>query len=101
MGLWTWIRDTIAYQGEYAPVPIELERTDDHGYVFRLGVRAGFGGGETARLPIHHRPNDAPHPILKEIYSREVAGPTLQAANLFALRPKGASALETSPPPST
>jgi len=100
VGLWTWIKDTIAYQGEYAPVPIHLERAD-HGYAFRLGVRAGFGGQETARLPIHHRVNDAPHPVLKEIYSCEVAGRTLESANLFALRAKVASALEMIAPART
>src|SRR5436190_9742979 len=99
--LWTWVRETIAYQGEYAPVPIDLERSGDHGYVFRLGVRAGFGGGETARLPIHHRPNDAPHPVLKEIYSCEVAGRELEAANLFALRAKVGSALDMIAPART
>ena len=98
MSLWTWIRDTIAYQGEATPVPIHLERASDGGYVFRLGVRAGFGGGEAARLPIHHRPNVAPHPVLKEIYSCEVAGQTLEAANLFALREKVGSVLETIAP---
>jgi hypothetical protein len=98
MTLWTWIKDTIAYQGEAAPVPIELERAGDDGYRFRLGVRAGFGGGEAARLPIHHRPNVAPHPVLKEIYSCEVAGQTLEAANLFALREKVGSVLETIAP---
>jgi hypothetical protein len=98
MGFWIWVKDTIAYQGEPAPLPIHLERTDDHGYVFRLGVRAGFAGQETARLPIHHRPNVAPHPVLKEIYSCEVAGQTLEAANLFALRAKVGSVLETIAP---
>ena len=98
MGVWAWIKETIAYQGEPAPVPIELERRDDHGYQFRLGVRAGFGGGEAARLPIHHRPNLAPHPVLKEIYSCEVAGQTLESANLFALREKVGSVLETIAP---
>ncbi|MFL5782018.1 MAG: hypothetical protein ACJ760_11965 [Thermoleophilaceae bacterium] len=98
MSLWSWVRETIAYQGESAPVPIGLERADGHGYTFRLGVRAGFGGGEAARLPIHHRPNVAPHPVLKEIYSCEVAGQTLEAANLFALRAKVASVLETIAP---
>jgi hypothetical protein len=98
MSLWSWIRDTIAYQGEAAPVPIGLERAGDHGYRFRLGVRAGFGGGEAARLPIQHRPNVAPHPVLKEIYSCEVAGQTLEAANLFALREKVAAMLETIAP---
>lgn len=99
MSLWSWIRDTIAYQGEYAPVPIELERTPDgHGYQFRLGVRAGLGGQDVARLPIAHRPNEAPHPVLKEIYSCQVAGRTLEAANLFALRAKVAAAIETIAP---
>ena len=101
MPLWSWIRETIAYQGEYTPVPIELERQAEHGYAFRLGVRAGFSGQETARLPIHHRPNDAPHPVLKEIYSCEVAGRTLEAANVFALREKVGSALETIAPART
>lgn len=96
--LWTWVRDTIAYQGESAPVPIDLERAEPDGYAFRLGVRAGFGGGEAARLPIHHRPNVAPHPVLKEIYSCEVAGQTLEAANLFALRDKVGAVLETIAP---
>jgi hypothetical protein len=98
MTLRSWVRDTIAYQGEAAPVPIHLERTDAQAYQFRLGVRAGFGGGEAARLPIHHRPNVAPHPVLKEIYSCEVAGQTLESANLFALREKVASVLETIAP---
>src|SRR5205823_1687920 len=80
--VWGWIRHTIAYQGEYAPVPIQLEREGGRGYAFRLGVRAGFGGQEIARLPINHRANDAPHPVLKEVYSCEVAGQTLEAANL-------------------
>jgi hypothetical protein len=98
MGLWSWIKETVAYQGEAAPMPIGLERVGEHGYAFRLGVRAGFGGGEAARVPIHHRPNVAPHPVLKEIYSCEVAGQTLEAANLFALRDRVASVLETIAP---
>jgi hypothetical protein len=97
LSLWSWVKDTVAYQGESAPVPIHLERSGED-YVFRLGVRAGFGGGEAARLPIHHRPNVAPHPVLKEIYSCEVAGQTLEAANLFALRDKVATVLETIAP---
>ena len=60
MSLWSWIREVIAYQGEHTPVPIHLERAGAHQYVFRLGVRAGIGGQETARLPIHHRPNSRP-----------------------------------------
>ena len=102
MSLWSWMREVIAYQGEHAPVPIRLERGPDGGdYVFRLGVRAGLGGQETARLPIHHRMNEDPHPVLKEIYSCEVAGRTLEAANLFALRDKVAALLDSIAPART
>ncbi|TML37002.1 MAG: hypothetical protein E6G29_02935 [Actinobacteria bacterium] len=100
MGLWSWMREVIAYQGEHAPVPIHLERSDD-GYVFRLGVRAGIGGQETARLPIQQRMNDSPHPVLKEIHSCEVAGRTLEAANQFALREKVAMLLDSIAPART
>src|SRR5919206_2590515 len=71
-----------------------LERVDRENYAFRLGVRAGFGGGETARIPIFRRTNEAPHPILKEIHYCEVAGRTLEAANVYALREKVARLLE-------
>src|SRR5919197_1548705 len=67
---------------------------DAEGYAFRLGVRAGFGGQETARIPVRRRPNPAPHPILKEIHECEVAGQPLEAANLYALRAKVARLLE-------
>src|SRR5919199_122305 len=60
----------------------------------RLGVRAGFGGQEVARIPVAKRPNAAPHPILKEIHYCEVAGRTLEAANVYALREKVARLLE-------
>src|SRR5947209_7460498 len=101
MGLWSWIREVIAYQSEHTPVPIQLERASAHEYVFRLGVRAGIGGQETARLPIHHRANEAQHPVLKEIYSCEVAGRTLEAANVFALREKVSMLLESIAPART
>src|SRR5437762_601161 len=84
---------TVSEQGEFDPVPIELERSRA-GYTFRLGVRAGLGGQETARIPIHVRPNEATHPILKEIHWCEVAGKTLEAANPFALKEKVQRALE-------
>jgi hypothetical protein len=61
-------------------------------------VRAGFGGQETARIPVRRRSNPAPHPILKEIYVCEVAGTTLEAANVYALRAKVARLLETIAP---
>jgi hypothetical protein len=96
--IWGWIRDVIADRGEHAPVPIFLERGGADEYVYRLGVRAGFGGQETARLPIQRRPNPAPHPILKEIHVCEVAGKTLEAANLYSLQAKVARQLETLAP---
>lgn len=93
MGVWAWVKRVVTEHGELEPVPIGLERTAD-GYQFRLGVRAGFGGQETARIPIHVRPNTSQHPILKEIHWCEVAGQTLEAANPYALKDKVARALE-------
>src|SRR5262245_49998578 len=98
MHLWAWIRGVIADRGEHEPVPIFLERGEDDQYVYRLGVRAGFGGQETARLPVQRRPNPSPHPILKEIHVCEVAGQTLEAANLYSLQAKVARQLETLAP---
>jgi hypothetical protein len=97
MGLWRWIRDVIADRGEHISVPIHLERSHE-GYLFRLDARAGFGGQETARIPVEIRSNPAPHPILKEIHYCEVAGSTLEAANVYALREKVAAMLETLAP---
>ena len=84
----------MAEDGRPAPIPIDLERAPDGAYTFRLGVRAGFGGQETARIPIEWRVNPAPHPILKEIHSCEVGGRALEAANVYALRAKVAAQLE-------
>jgi hypothetical protein len=96
--LWSWFTGVIADRGEHDPVPIYLERSAEHAYVFRLGVRAGFGGGETARIPVGRRVNPAPHPILKEIHYCEVAGQTLEAANVYALKAKVARLLESIAP---
>ena len=107
-----WVGRVIAERGEHEPVPIHLERgpkhsarpsaqggdSAEHAYAFRLGVRAGFGGGETARIPVGRRVNPAPHPVLKEIHYCEVAGRTLEAANVYALKAKVARALETIAP---
>jgi hypothetical protein len=93
LGIWSWAKRVVTEHGELDPVPIDLERTPD-GYQFRLGVKAGFSGQETARIPIHVRPNLSPHPILKEIHWCEVAGQTLEAANPFALKEKVRRALE-------
>jgi hypothetical protein len=93
-----WVRGVIADRGEHEPVPIVLERTAHDGYAFRLGVRAGYGGGETARIPVRRRVNPSPHPILKEIHHCEVAGQTLEAANVYALKAKVERLLETIAP---
>ena len=110
MGLVRWARDVVADRGEHDPVPIYLERSPDgpggqsregavrREYVFRLGVRAGFGGGEIARVPVGRRVNPASHPILKEIHFCEVAGQTLEAANVYALKAKVARLLEAIAP---
>ena len=92
---WTWARGVVEDRGEHAGVPIFLEHAGENGgYVLRLGVRAGIGGGETARIPVHRRVNESPHPILKEVHWCEVAGRTLEAANVFALREKVAGLLD-------
>jgi hypothetical protein len=102
VSVWRWAKHVVADRGEEAPVPIFLERLGhDGGYRFRLGVRAGFGGQETARIEVHRRMNADPHPVLKEIFSCEVAGRTLEAANVFALQAKVAALLESIAPART
>src|SRR5918999_3048590 len=91
-------REVVGAGGEHEPVPIALERTGESAYAFRLGVRAGYGGGETARIPVGRRVNPSPHPILKEIHHCEVAGQTLEAANVYALKAKVERLLETLAP---
>jgi hypothetical protein len=91
----------ITATGAEDPVPIELERTGRDEYAFRLGLRAGFGGHEAARIPVTRRPNPNPHPILKEVHSCEVAGQHLEAANVHALRAKVARALDSIAPART
>ena len=96
------MRAVIADRGELDSVPIHLEHAaDGDGFAFRLGVRAGVGGQETARIPVRRRINPAPHPLLKEIYYCEVAGTTLEAANVFALKAKVATLLDTIAPART
>jgi hypothetical protein len=93
-GLWRSIRGVMTDVGQHDEVPIHLERGADGEYAFRLGVRAGFGGQETARIAIARRVNPDPHPMLKEIHGCEVAGQRLEAANVYALRAKVAALLE-------
>lgn len=94
------MRAVIADTGEEDPVAIALERADG-GYAFRLGLRAGLGGAEVARIPVSVRPNPNPHPILKEIYSCEVAGRQIEAANVHALRARVAAQLDSLAPART
>lgn len=102
MSVWRWAKHVVADRGEEAPVPIFLERFGhDGGYRFRLGLRAGFGGQEAARIEVHRRMNADPHPVLKEIFTCEVAGRTLEAANVFALQAKVAALLEAIAPART
>src|SRR3954447_11206234 len=98
VGLWARAKRVIADDGRPTPIPIDIERAPDGSYAFRLGVRAGFGGQETARIPIEQRVNPEPHPILKEIHSCEVGGRALEAANVYALRGKVAAQLESISP---
>jgi hypothetical protein len=102
VSVWRWARHVVADRGEETPVPIFLERLGpEDRYCFRLGVRAGFGGQETARIEVHRRMNPDPHPVLKEIFSCEVAGRTLEAANVFALQAKVAALLDSIAPART
>jgi hypothetical protein len=96
--IWRWIRAVIADRGEHDPVPIFLERADQDGYSFRLGLKAGIGGQEVARIPVGKRINPDPHPILKEIHHCEVAGRVLEAANPYALRDKVGALLDSIAP---
>jgi hypothetical protein len=99
--VWRWARTVATERVDDAPVPIFLERTARDDYRLRLGVRAGFGGQETARIEVHRRLNPDPHPMLKEIHSCEVAGRTLEAANVHALRAKVGALLKSIAPART
>jgi hypothetical protein len=96
--------------GGVEPIAVGLERNPDAVvelgaenppdlplYVLRVGISGGFGGTH-AGLPVYRRENPATHPILKEIYRCEVAGRTLEAANIHALRAKVQRQLEVIAP---
>jgi len=114
MSIWSWTRHVIAdTTGGVEPPPIELERNpeaivelgaenppDLPLYVLRVGMSSGFGR-QKAGIPVYRRRNPAQHPILKEIYSCEVAGQRLEAANIFSLRAKVQTALEVIAPART
>jgi hypothetical protein len=111
MTLWSWTKGVITDQtGGAEPVPVGLERNpgavvelgaeNPPGvplYVLRVGLESGFGGTQ-AGLPVYRRENPAAHPVLKEIYSVEVAGKVLEAANVYALRDKVQRQLEVIAP---
>jgi hypothetical protein len=111
LGLFGWTRHVVTdTTGGVEPVDVRLERNPGavvelgaHNppglplYVLRVGMRSGFGRQE-AGIPVLRRDNPAEHPILKEIYSCEVAGQPLEAANVFSLRAKVQTALETIAP---
>lgn len=115
MRAWTWAKRVAADQtGGVAPVPIELERNpgaavemgaenppDVPLFLLRVGLRGGFEGAVRAGIPVYRRDNPAPHPVLKEIYSCEVAGKVLEAANIYALRVKAQRQLEVIAPSGT
>jgi hypothetical protein len=88
VGALGWARRVIADKGEVDPIPVRVEDGPDGCF-----LRAGVNGG-AARIAVHRRPNPAPHPILKEIHSCEVAGRRLEAESPDALRRKVAAMLE-------
>jgi hypothetical protein len=94
VSLWSWARRVATETGLEPEIPIAVERVGEgERYAFRLGVRAGFGGQDTARIPVSRRANTSAHPVLKEVHSCEVAGRTLEAANVHALQAKAARVL--------
>jgi hypothetical protein len=106
-----WFVHNVRTTDVQQPVHVDLERNREAAvemgarnppdmplYRFSLGVRAGFSGEAEACIPVYKRVNPHPHPVLKEIFYCEVAGTTLEAANVHALRKKVASMLETLAP---
>lgn len=109
--LWDWTTGVIRDQtGGVEPVHVGLERNpgavvelgaenppDVPVYVLRVGIDSAFGRAR-AGLPVYRHENPSRHPILKEIYRCEVAGKTLEAANVYALRDKVQGQLEVIAP---
>jgi hypothetical protein len=106
-----WFVHNVRTTDVQEPVRMDLERNREAAvamgaqnppdmplYRFRPGLRAGFGGEAEACIPVFRRVNPHPHPVLKEIFYCEVAGTTLEAANVHALREKAAAMLETLAP---
>ena len=54
-------------------------------FVYELELGEVIGRPVASRLPVFWRPNDTPHPILKEIYWVDIAGVRVEKGNLAAL----------------
>jgi hypothetical protein len=74
--------------------PIRLKRNPEYSkhsmektprYFFELDLNGVIERGGQATLPVYWRPNTSPHPMLKEIYSVEVGGITVEKANILAV----------------
>jgi hypothetical protein len=88
MGALSWARGVIADTGEVTPIPVTVDDGPDGCFLV-----AGASDG-AARIAVDRRANPAPHPILKEIHSCEIAGRTLEAESAEVLRGKVARMLE-------
>jgi hypothetical protein len=106
-----WFARKMREAGQLEAVPIGLERNREAAvelgaqnppdmplYRFKLGLRAGFSGDLSARVPVFRKTNPHPHPVLKEVFYCEVAGSVLEAANVHALQRKVAELVQTLAP---
>lgn len=55
-------------------------------YFFEIDLTPIIPRAGASRIPVYWRPNPSPHPMLKEIYSAEIAGITIEKGNLFSLK---------------
>jgi hypothetical protein len=63
----------------------EGAREPKYFFVFELELGEVIGRPVSSRLPVFWRPNDIPHPILKEFYWVDIAGVRVEKGNLAAL----------------
>jgi hypothetical protein len=92
MGALSWARGVIADTGEVTPIPVTVDDGPEGCFLV---------AGESTRVRVERRKNPAPHPILKEIHSCDVAGRHLEAESAEALRRKVATMLEGVAPAGT
>lgn len=74
------------------PFEIRVRRNQDYcggtgepRYFFELELVEVIGRPASCCLPVFWRPNDIPHPLLKEIYGADIAGVKVEKGNLAAL----------------